>query len=290
MPTESKEINFHKKTSTGEDKHYYFISGLPRSGSTLLCNILNQNPRFHATSTSGVLDMLLAIRNNWNNIVEFKATRNEFAKIRVLRGMLESFYADVDKPIIFDKSRGWLGFLEMAENLIGNKAKILVPVRDIREVLSSFEKLWRKESVSGQISQEKQNPLEFQTVEGRCETFLKINQPVGSAYNRIKDALHRGYGDRMHFIFFDELTENPKATIDAVYAFLGEKPFAHDFDNIEQTTHEDDFFHGFKDLHTIRKQVLPVPPDWREVLGGWAERYEKLNFWDTYRKRKGNTK
>lgn len=38
-----------------EAKKYYFISGLPRSGSTLLANILAQNPRFHATATSGIL-------------------------------------------------------------------------------------------------------------------------------------------------------------------------------------------------------------------------------------------
>ncbi len=29
-------------------QQYYFISGLPRSGSTLLGAILNQNPRFKA--------------------------------------------------------------------------------------------------------------------------------------------------------------------------------------------------------------------------------------------------
>ncbi|MBU0835751.1 MAG: sulfotransferase, partial [Gammaproteobacteria bacterium] len=27
---------------------YHFISGLPRSGSTLLAALLRQNPRFHA--------------------------------------------------------------------------------------------------------------------------------------------------------------------------------------------------------------------------------------------------
>ena len=90
----------------------------------------------------------------------------------------------------------------------------------------------------------------------------------------------------MHFIFFDELTSNPKEVIDGVYKFLGEPPFKHDFDNVEQTTHEDDFFHGFKDLHTIRKQVLPIPPDWREILGDFAERYASLNFWDKYRRYK----
>ena len=34
----------------------HFISGLPRSGSTLLANLLAQNPRFHSTATSGILN------------------------------------------------------------------------------------------------------------------------------------------------------------------------------------------------------------------------------------------
>ncbi len=274
------KYNLHTHTSAGENKQFCFISGLPRSGSTLLCNILNQNPRFHATSTSGVLDMLLAIRNNWNNIVEFKATRNDLAKMRVLRGMLQSFYADKDNAIIFDKSRGWPGFLEMAESIIGSKAKVLVCVRDIRDVLSSFEKLWRKESKSGQISQEKTHFLKFQTIEGRCDVFLNADQPVGSAYNRVKDALARGFGDRMYFIYFDELTSEPERVMREAYEFLGEKYYNHDFANVEQTTQEDDFFHGFKDLHTIRKIVRPVPSDWKEVLGDFAEKYGRLNFWN----------
>ena len=61
------------------DKNVHFISGMPRSGSTLLCNILNQNPRFHATGTSGVLDLLLLVRNNWNLI---PSTGNFAAKTR----------------------------------------------------------------------------------------------------------------------------------------------------------------------------------------------------------------
>ncbi len=265
-------------------RKFHFISGLPRSGSTLLCNILNQNPRFHATATSGVLDMLLAIRNNWNAIAAFKAVRNNPAKLRVLRAMLFSFYSDIKAPVIFDKSRGWPGFLEMGEEILGHKAKVLVCVRDIRDVLSSFEKLWRKESRTGQISQEKQHPNEFQTVEERCKVWLKTNQPIGSAYNRVKDALQRGYGDRMHFVFFDELTTNPTKVLDQIYAFLGEKKYPHDFTNVAQTTIEDDFFHGFTDLHTIRQHVKPVKSDWRDVLGNFADEYAKLNFWEKGRK------
>lgn len=50
------------------DKIIHLMAGLPRSGSTLMCNILNQNPRFHATSTSGILDIVLTIRNQWENV------------------------------------------------------------------------------------------------------------------------------------------------------------------------------------------------------------------------------
>ena len=39
-------------------KEYYFISGLPRSGSTLLSSILRQNPKFHADISSSLEPIL----------------------------------------------------------------------------------------------------------------------------------------------------------------------------------------------------------------------------------------
>jgi len=38
--------------SKNQPKTVHFVSGLPRSCSTLLCNLLAQNPRVHATPTS----------------------------------------------------------------------------------------------------------------------------------------------------------------------------------------------------------------------------------------------
>lgn len=81
------------------NKTYYFISGLPRSGSTLLCNILAQNPRFYVSATSGILDVMFGVRNQWDKLIEFRAMaseQSEVAKVRVLRGILESYYSDVD--------------------------------------------------------------------------------------------------------------------------------------------------------------------------------------------------
>ncbi|MEX0598954.1 MAG: sulfotransferase [Candidatus Paceibacterota bacterium] len=51
-------------------KRFFFISGLPRSGSTLLCNILAQNDElFVSKATSGCHDILFNVRNQWDKLI-----------------------------------------------------------------------------------------------------------------------------------------------------------------------------------------------------------------------------
>lgn len=261
------------------EKTYYFVAGMPRSGSTLLCNILAQNPRFHVTGTSGIMDIMFGVRNSWDNLIEFKAAPNEAAKVRVLRGILDSYYSNEERPVVFDKCRGWLSLIEMAEMVLGHNAKILVPVRDIRDVLASFEKLWRANNKGSQSRTESENYFEFQSVEGRVRAWMQPNQPVGLAYNRIIDALKRGFSDRMLFVDFDDMTANPKETFKKIYEFLGEQYFEHDFDNVEQVTWENDEVHGMKGLHDIRQKVKPVESNRKEILGDFVENLGRLNFW-----------
>ena len=54
----------------------HVITGLPRSGSTLLCNILNQNPKFNATSTSTVVSMLHSLFASVSGSIEIKSDLN----------------------------------------------------------------------------------------------------------------------------------------------------------------------------------------------------------------------
>ncbi|SIO60666.1 sulfotransferase [Singulisphaera sp. GP187] len=264
-------------------KQYCFLSGLPRSGSTLLANILAQNPRFHASATSGILDVIFGVRNHWDQLAPFQAMidrdASEAAKRRVLRGILESYYADDPRPVVFDKSRSWLAHLELAEAILGRRARVLVPVRDIREVLASFERLWRKASATRQIPQESQFYVEFQSIEGRCAVWARGDQPLGLACNRIRDALMRGFRDRLLFVPYESLTAAPAMTMAQIYEFLGEEPFAHDFENVVQVTHEDDRAYGFADLHSIRARVEPTPPHWPKVLGEAAALYANVRFW-----------
>ncbi|MEM9109165.1 MAG: sulfotransferase [Planctomycetota bacterium] len=262
---------------------FHFLGGLPRSGSTLLCNILAQNPRVHATQTSACMDVMFGVRNNWDKLIEHKAHPMPQAKQRVLRGILKSYYADVSRPVVIDKCRGWVSLLEMAELALDRPAKIIIPVRDLRDVLASFERLWREQAASGQINGESENYFRFQTTEGRIAHWIRDDQPVGLAYNRIRDAVTRFQNqdllDRLHFVPFERLTTDPTGALADLYRFLGEPVFEHDFEQIEQVTTEDDSVFGFQDLHTIRGKVEPIAPRWPEVLGDIAQRYGGLNFW-----------
>lgn len=262
-------------------KTFHFISGMPRAGSQLLVNLLHQNSRFYASGTSGILDIIFSIRNTWDELIEFKANPNEEGKKRVLRGILDNYYADVEKPVIIDKSRGWLAYLEMAEMILARPAKVIVPVRDIRDILASFEKLWRKGAATRQIAQERENYFQWQTVEGRCEVWASKDQPVGLAYNRIRDALARGFQDRMHFVRYEELTRYPARTMMLLYNFIEEDYYEHDFNNVKQVIFEQDEVYGLgSDLHTIRSKVEPQLPQWMEILGEQVSaKYQGANLW-----------
>jgi sulfotransferase len=121
------------------------------------------------------------------------------------------------------------------------------------------------------------------------EAFADDAQPVGRAYNAIRDAVTRGWKDRMHFVDYDDLTRTPEATLEHIYRFLGETPHRHDFENVEQVTFEDDFVYGFKDLHTIRARVQAQPPQWPQVFDDavfqspvWRNIDNAARFWQAY--------
>ena len=269
------------------DKPLHFICGMPRSGATLLCNILAQNPRFHCTSPPGILDVMFLVRRQWNDTAEFMATPNEPGKQRVLKGLLESFFAagGITQPVLFDKSRAWLGMIEMAETLLERPVKILVPVRDVRDILASFEVIWRRNAVMRELTEKSATDASWETVGGRCDIWARGDQPVGLCYNRIGDALKRGYRDRIHIVEYEQLTCNPQQTLADIAAFLNEPQFEYDFDHVQQVTSDFDEMYPIPGLSPLRPKVEPVEPRWPFVLGAFADKYASNNqLWQQFRR------
>lgn len=274
-------------------KSIYLLAGLPRSGSTVLENLLAQNPRFHVTGTSGIIDILQYVRNSWYKNTAFMAQERagaERAQLSVMRGVLEGYFAVTDRPVCFEKNRMWPEFLEMAAHILGgrDKVKIIVTVRDLRDVLASFELRYRDTAAVSMSPHEAAEPFRFKTALQRIDYFIESSQPVGRAFNAIRDAITRGWRANMHFVEYDALTSAPGKTLEMLYAFLGEAPFAHDVEAVEQVTREDDMVYGFKDLHKIRRRIEPQPPSWPKVFDPlvinsrqWQDIGKNATFWRT---------
>lgn len=248
---------------------------MPRSGSTLLCQILNQNPHFWATPTSGLCPLLLRINHIWPDIPELRASSNPHEKLGLIRGMLHGFHT-TERPVVLSKSRGWVACVEMLRNALGVEPKLLVTIRDLPSILASCEKLFRAELKSPEsVARWGAN---METIEGRLAYWTAADQMVGGQYNRIRDCVMRGNRRNMHFIDFDDLCAKPEQTMAEVYAFLGEEPFGHDFNNVEQSTHERDQEHGFVDLHTIRPKIEQAPKDYKQILGDAFKPYVGFSY------------
>lgn len=259
------------------NKKIHLISGLPRAGNTLLSSILNQNPAFHAGSSS-LVDTLFTIRNIWEQNQE---NSNIDIKTNVLRGITEGYFKHTSKQVCFDQSGSWLSYLEMIEHILGREVRVIVPVRDIRAILSDLEKLWRKNSHIRQLPIERAEYSKFQTVRGRCEAWTADTQLLGMSFSRLRDVLKRGFASRLLFVRYEELTTMPRKVMDNIYSFLEENYYSHDFDNIEHESREGEITFGIENLHDIRQKLEPEKPDWDEILGNEvAEIYKGANFWD----------
>ena len=250
------------------DKQIYFQSSLPRAGSTLLQNIMGQNPDFYVTPTSGVLELLFSARNQYTTSPEFKAQDSELMRagwLNFCKQGMQGFYDGVtDKPYIIDKSRGWGIHKPFLDTFIDNP-KIICMVRDLRCIYTSMENNFRKnpEIDSGMVN--------WATGQGTT-TEKRVKQwadgpPIGIALERLKQMIDEGISEDILFVRFEDLTANPSVEMDRIYKYLDLPTFDHNFNNIEQITVEDDSIYGVFGDHTIKKEVKPVLPVYNNILG-----------------------
>jgi sulfotransferase len=177
-------------------------------------------------------------------------------------GCENAFNRLTDRPIVADKCRSWIGHLDMLF-AIWPDAKVLVPVRDMRGILSSFEKKWQKHPFPF-TAVEKQNPQSWTTVEKRAQGWLNM-PPLGIAVERLSDAVKR-YKNKLHFVHFESLTEKPSETMNEVWKYLNLDIPKHDFNRVDQYTKEHELGWPYGD-YIIRDKVEPLEKDWNKVLG-----------------------
>jgi sulfotransferase len=246
----------------------HLISGLPRSGSTLLSALLRQNPRFTAAVASPVASFFDVIQPIMSG-GQFSVFFDDSSRADMLRGTVDAYYAQTlakmpADPVIFDTNRSWTARTALLGKLYP-QSRIICCVRDIGWTIDSIERMLAK------------NPLQlsrifnFQTggsVYARAEALMNYDGGlIGLAWSTLREAWFGDEAKRLIVVPYDHLVKEPKRTLSRLYTELGEKPFEHDLQNVIYDEADYDAFLGMPGLHTVRKKVEYIdrkpciPPD-----------------------------
>lgn len=233
----------------------HFISGLPRSGSTLLAALLRQNPRFDAGMSGPLAGLFGALLGEMSARNEFSVFIDDAKRERILHGLFESFYADSTAEVVFDTNRAWCGWMPAVTRLFPD-AKMIACVRELPWVVDSIERLIQR-NVFTPSSIFGFNP--GGTVYTRANGVVGQDGMVGAPYDMLKQACYGAQRDKLLVVQYETLTTDPARTMRAIYDFIGEPMFPHSFDNVDYDVTEFDERAGTPGLHTVHGQVIAHP-------------------------------
>jgi sulfotransferase len=97
------------------------------------------------------------------------------------------------------------------------------------------------------------------TVYTRANALVAADGMVGGPYDLLKQACFGGHTDRLLLIQYETLSTDPARVMAAIYEFLGEQAFAHDFEYVDYDVTEFDARAGTPGLHTVRGKVRAEP-------------------------------
>jgi len=241
------------------------MSGFPRAGSTLLMNILAQNPIFYPTPTSGLIASVLQTRNNWRGSENYMAMPEDqvYPKIKsMMRGMMYGFYHDEinNGQIPIDKNRAWVNNMDFLDEILDTRVKFIYPIRHVVDCLISLEKIRRKSQINVDPHKDR---VKAMTTIGRAENYLAEQDVMGMSIQGLREIMFRKDYDRLLLVPFDDLLRYPEATVKRLYYQMGVEYYPHDFNNVKQVTTEYDVFHFSAPhaLHNIKEGSIELPKD-----------------------------
>ncbi|WP_242621980.1 sulfotransferase [Komagataeibacter xylinus] len=251
------------------------MSGLPRSGSTLLAAILRQNPNVqHAGITSPVLPMIVKISSimvEGELVTEF----NESQRKNLIYGIIKNYYLNKtsthNKNIIFDNHRMWCTRLNLLDYIDPN-SKVICCVRDPVWIINSFERIIQSDPLLGSHL----IPIEYRgTLHERVEALLSNGGAFGYCWKAIREAFYSKFSRKLIIVDYDTLTKRPKETLIRLESILGIKHHVYDFNNIKfNSANRFDENLNTVGLHSVGKHIHPpsrhltLPPDIVSRLAG----------------------
>ena len=247
------------------NKTLHFLSGLPRSGSTVLAAILNQNPETHVSTTSGLTAALGSLVQAWSGGILNETDPNRNRLATTMAGTIDSFYETTDKPVVLDKSRGWPTpvIMQSMEKVLGRKPKIIATVRSVPDCMASFVRVAKPEDLDEFMQT---SPL----VNHLKESYIELSNGLAAA------------PECFLIVEYDDLIDNPEQELQRVHEFLELPEFIYDFNNIdgESVKEDDEKIHGVAGLHDIKTKLEKQHrEDPRVTLGHHYKEFCQPEFW-----------
>ena len=224
-------------------KEFAIISGLPRTGSTLLVALLSQNPRIYGEGASALCQIMWDVQQTCDNADAVAANGRFDTKHDILSALPNLYYKNVEQPIVIEKGRTWTHPLNcnMWTNHVNPDQKIVVLVRPLEDVFKSMAALrlnngWKNT-----------DNLYFDLLQPGSEPIYRAAEAISLA--------KVAFPERLLFVDYRDLVKDPIKALDSIYAFYGWEKFNHRLKDITHNNPEDDEVHGLKGMHEIRDTI-----------------------------------
>ncbi len=219
------------------------LSGLPRTGSTLLSAILSQNPEVHAEGNSAVCQLMWDMQQSCEGGSSQQLVANRrYADQDALVGSIPAiYYRDVKSTHIVDKCRSWTlpANMAMIRRYITDEPKVIVLTRPVDEIVKSFARLREANGWTGDLEEGLLDPG---------------SEPIMRSLDGVTLARESNTGEFL-FVEYADLIGDTQGVLDRIYEFCEWEPFTHDLNNIVNRHPEDDNVYGLKGMHDIRSTI-----------------------------------
>ena len=232
------------------NKQFVCLSGLPRTGSTLLSAILCQNPKIHAEGNSALCQIMWDVQQSCiGSAKEQLLANNRYNTMYdIITKLPELYYKNIEESIIVDKCRSWTleANIEMLKNYITKDFKIIVLERPVIEIVKSFVKLYKSNNYCTDTDSFEENLIK------------PGSEPIMRSLAGINWAKQNNQNNNFLFISYNELVNNTEETIKKIYDFCGWEYFNHDFTNIVVKYPENDEIYKLPGQHKIRPTIEKI--------------------------------
>jgi sulfotransferase len=248
--------------STGVEKRNVMVTGLPRAGSTLVCQLLSHHPDLYCPGNSSPLAHLLGnMRSQVSNdafLLSQLDTNYDQVYRRLLntyRGMINGWFEECSEAVVVDKNRAWLGMIDIA-SVIDPECRFVVCLRELGQLFGSIEVQHQKT-----VLLDSSDNTAGMTPYGRATAYFKDGGLVASCLSNIESSiedLSESLRSRIYYLKYEGLMANPLATMQQLSEFLQLPLFEFDPNNLRTLAGEADSHYRYKFTHTTHDHLRPA--------------------------------